>query len=144
MQTQRYNIGIAFLNLARCGWVVNATPRQIYPRERDPVPDVHEAGWGPGPVRPPLRLMRLRKLGAISLLHKCRGVQLSSKTPWTLTHSLTFRPLFLQRKVTQHTLEGSQQSAISRADHASTALLWVRNLPLQQPNDWQQNRFSGL
>ena len=31
-------------------WVVNATPRPIYPRERDPVPIVLEAGWTPGPV----------------------------------------------------------------------------------------------
>jgi len=31
-------------------WVVNATPRPLYPRESDPVPFVQEAGWGPGPV----------------------------------------------------------------------------------------------
>ena len=29
------------------GWVVNATPRPLYPRER---PIVQEAGWAPGPV----------------------------------------------------------------------------------------------
>jgi len=32
------------------GWVVNATPRPLYPRETDPVPIVQEAGWVPGPV----------------------------------------------------------------------------------------------
>ena len=32
------------------GWVVNATPRPLYPREDDPVPIVYEAGWTPGPV----------------------------------------------------------------------------------------------
>ena len=32
------------------GWVVNATPRPLYPRERDPVPIVQEAGWAPGQV----------------------------------------------------------------------------------------------
>ena len=32
------------------GWVVNATPRLLYPRERDPVPIVQEAGWATGPV----------------------------------------------------------------------------------------------
>ena len=32
------------------GWVVNATPRPLYPRERDPVPIVEEAGWAPGSV----------------------------------------------------------------------------------------------
>jgi len=31
------------------GWVVNATPRLLYPRERDPVPIVWEAGLAPGP-----------------------------------------------------------------------------------------------
>ena len=32
------------------GWVVNATPRPLYPQERDLVPIVQEAGWAPGPV----------------------------------------------------------------------------------------------
>jgi hypothetical protein len=27
------------------GWMVNSTPRPLYPRERDPVPIVQEAGW---------------------------------------------------------------------------------------------------
>jgi hypothetical protein len=30
--------------------VVNATPRPLYPQERDHVPIVQEAGWAPGPV----------------------------------------------------------------------------------------------
>ena len=30
------------------GWVVNATPHPFYPRERDPVPTVQEAGWALG------------------------------------------------------------------------------------------------
>jgi hypothetical protein len=30
--------------------VVNATPRPLYPRERDPVPILQEAGWALGPV----------------------------------------------------------------------------------------------
>ena len=30
--------------------MVNATPRRLYSRERDSVPIVQEAGWGPGPV----------------------------------------------------------------------------------------------
>jgi len=30
--------------------VVNAMPRLLYPRERDPVPTVQEAGWAQGPV----------------------------------------------------------------------------------------------
>ena len=32
------------------GWVVNATPRPLYPWERHPVPTVQEAGWAPGAV----------------------------------------------------------------------------------------------
>jgi hypothetical protein len=41
----------SFFNLgARWGWVVNVTPRPLYPRERDPVPIVQEAGWVPRPV----------------------------------------------------------------------------------------------
>jgi hypothetical protein len=30
--------------------VVNATPRPLYPREKDPVPIVQKAGWVSGPV----------------------------------------------------------------------------------------------
>ena len=32
------------------GWVVNATPRPLYPWERDPVPIVQEDGWAAEPV----------------------------------------------------------------------------------------------
>ena len=28
----------------------NATPRQLYPREREPIPILQEAGWAPEPV----------------------------------------------------------------------------------------------
>ena len=46
----------------------------------------------------------------------------------------------------RHTAHAGGQLAVShsRADHASTALLSVRNLPLQQPTEWQQNRFLDL
>jgi len=41
----------SFLNPgARWGWVVNVTPRQLYPCKRDPVSTLQEAGWAPGPV----------------------------------------------------------------------------------------------
>jgi hypothetical protein len=41
-KAQRGSRGIPLLfNFgARCGWVVNATPRLLYHRERDPVPTV--------------------------------------------------------------------------------------------------------
>jgi hypothetical protein len=32
------------------GWVVSATPRPLYRRERNTVPIVQEAGWAPEPV----------------------------------------------------------------------------------------------
>jgi len=34
----------------QCVTMVNDTPRPIYPRERDSLPIVEEAGWAPGPV----------------------------------------------------------------------------------------------
>jgi hypothetical protein len=53
-KAQRGSRGIAYsffnLGATRWGWMVNATPRPLYPRERDPVPIVYEAGWAPGPV----------------------------------------------------------------------------------------------
>jgi hypothetical protein len=48
MKVQRGSICILILivNLgSRRGWVVNATPRPLYPWERAPVPIVEEAGW---------------------------------------------------------------------------------------------------
>ena len=42
-KAQRWSRGIlySFFNLgAQWGWAVNATPRPLYPRERDPVPVV--------------------------------------------------------------------------------------------------------
>ena len=59
-------------------WVVNATPRPLYPWERDPVPIVQEAVWAPGPVwtgavdvsptgiRSPDRPTRIESLGRLS------------------------------------------------------------------------------
>ena len=29
------------------GWVINVTPRPLYPRIRNPIPIVEEAGWAP-------------------------------------------------------------------------------------------------
>ena len=67
LQFQRGKVEVqtyTFFNLGdRWGWVVNATPRPLYPRERDPVAVVQEAGWVPGAglngrgkSRPPLGL----------------------------------------------------------------------------------------
>ena len=41
----------SFFNVgARCGCVVNATPRPLYPGERIPVPIIQQAEWAPWPV----------------------------------------------------------------------------------------------
>ena len=41
----------SFFNLGtRLSWVVNATPRTLYPWERDPVPIIPEVGWSPATV----------------------------------------------------------------------------------------------
>ena len=52
MKTVRGSTGIARLFNIGCrwGWVINATPRRLYSRKRDPVPIVQEVGWAPDPV----------------------------------------------------------------------------------------------
>jgi hypothetical protein len=53
MKVQSANrcIDLLFLNFGdRWGFVVKSTPWMFYPRERDPVPIVHETGWAPGLV----------------------------------------------------------------------------------------------
>ena len=47
---QRYSSTLSLTSALDVGWVVNATPRALYSREKDPVPIVQEAGWVPGPV----------------------------------------------------------------------------------------------
>ena len=50
MKAQRESRDVALLFLWHQGRVVNATTRPLYSAERDPVPDLPEAGWAPGPV----------------------------------------------------------------------------------------------
>jgi len=39
------------LTLAPAGeWVINTTPRPLYPWERNPAPIMQDAGWAPGPI----------------------------------------------------------------------------------------------
>jgi hypothetical protein len=47
---QRYGSTLSLTSSLGDKWVVNATPRQLYPRERDPVPIVQKARWAPGSV----------------------------------------------------------------------------------------------
>ena len=50
-RASRETVLLFLFNLgARWRWAVNATPRSLYPRERDQVPVVQEARWVPGPV----------------------------------------------------------------------------------------------
>ena len=42
---QRYSSTLPSTSALDGGWVVNATPRPLYPRERETVPIVKEAGW---------------------------------------------------------------------------------------------------
>ena len=46
---------------ARWRWVVNATHRPLYPRERAQVPIVQEAGWAPGPFWTGAKKSRLHR-----------------------------------------------------------------------------------
>jgi hypothetical protein len=41
----------SFFNLsARLGWVLKATPRPLYPKERNPVPILKAFVWAPVPI----------------------------------------------------------------------------------------------
>jgi len=51
--TQRVGRGIVLLfhdRGTRSGWVVSSTPRPHFTHGKDPVPNLQEAGWAPGPV----------------------------------------------------------------------------------------------
>jgi hypothetical protein len=62
IEDKRYNVKVKFTleqavkaqkvsrGIARWEWVVNATPRPLYPRERQPVPIIQDAGWAPWAV----------------------------------------------------------------------------------------------
>jgi len=53
MNTEKCITGVAlffFYLGVKLGWVVNATLRPLYPREKDPVPILQKARWAAGPV----------------------------------------------------------------------------------------------
>ena len=50
-RNKRYILYSLFNLGARKGWVVNATPLPLYPRERAPLPTVEEVVWAPDLVR---------------------------------------------------------------------------------------------
>jgi hypothetical protein len=60
------------------GWVINAALRLLYPREKDLVRTVQEAGWAPGPVwmsaenLAPTRIRSLDRPARIELLYRLR------------------------------------------------------------------------
>ena len=49
-QTGRRGVAVLVNLSARWGWVINAMPQPLYPRETDLEPIVQEAGCSPGPV----------------------------------------------------------------------------------------------
>ena len=49
-EEKRYSSTLSLTSALDGGWVVNATPRPLYPRVRDHVPIVQEAGWATGRV----------------------------------------------------------------------------------------------
>ena len=72
------------LNLgARCGWVVTATPRPLYPWERDPVRIVSEAGWALEPVWAGAE--NVATTGIRSPDHEARSESLYLRAPARLT-----------------------------------------------------------
>jgi hypothetical protein len=49
-QMRRYSSTLSLTSALDEGWVVNATPRPLYPQERAPVPIAQEAVWDPRPA----------------------------------------------------------------------------------------------
>ena len=47
----RYNSNLSLTSALDGGWMVKATSRPPYPRERDPIPIAQEAGWASRLVR---------------------------------------------------------------------------------------------
>ena len=64
----------SFFNLgSRLGWVVNATPRPLYLRERDPARIVQEAGWAVLSVWTGAENVPCRKQHTVSPLRRLIG-----------------------------------------------------------------------
>jgi len=47
----RYNSNLSLTSATRWKWMITATPRPLYPRERNPVPCAKETGFASWPVR---------------------------------------------------------------------------------------------
>ena len=47
----RYSSNLSLTSATRWKWIINTTPRPLYPRERNPVPSAKEAGFASWPVR---------------------------------------------------------------------------------------------
>jgi hypothetical protein len=82
MKAQRGSRGnlYSFFNLGdRWGWVVNATPRPHYSRERDPLPIEQEAVWAQEPVG-----TREENLAPVGIRSPDRPAR--SKSPYRLSY----------------------------------------------------------
>ena len=76
--------------------MVTATPKPLYPGERDPVPTVQEAGWAPGPVW--FGAENLASTGIRSPERPAGSESLYSTPPLDL-HGLFYGGLYLFRRV---------------------------------------------
>ena len=61
------------------GWLVKAKPWPLYPRERDPVRIVREAGWAPGPV-----WMGVENFALLGFEHRTVQPVASGYTDWAI------------------------------------------------------------
>ena len=140
--------GIALLfNLcSRCGWVVNVTPRPLYPRERCPVPVLQEAGWDAGSVctgAENLASAGIRSPGrpargdSLCSLQECLGCSPVSQGVALPKHTGFFWPCVCQDAKVVHILLRNACTACSeniypancdwRILHKSCTLEWKRN-----------------
>jgi len=104
------------------GWVVNVTLRPPHPRERNAVPVVREARWGPAPVwrkENPLTPTGVRTPNCPARRLSLYG--LSSPGPHTITVlSLTFKKHILQRGIPDQ-LPGASVSSTNSVQDLSNA-----------------------
>jgi hypothetical protein len=77
---ERYSFNLSLTSSLDERWVVNATSRQLYNRETDPIPIVKQVGWASGPVwtgaeilAPPGLEPRTLKARSQSLSRPCKN-----------------------------------------------------------------------
>jgi hypothetical protein len=79
---KRYRSTLSLTSELGKGWVVNATSRPLYPRERDPVPIVQEAGYTLGSDWTPAEYLTSTRIQSPD--SPARKESLSRPTVWTI------------------------------------------------------------